>query len=210
MLRLATAERGDSATPLRRGNMRRVSGGQEGSPQPPPAPPGRAARAPDAGLVAARVRPGDAARPSEGPTESTTRGVEVGRHARREVALENHLASRQEFDPTDPRWVLALKAAESIEGGRAAVLPPEKRARLLALGTRLGLRPFDSHLVLAIVQDGARSGEGAVGPQPTRRLALLRRPDQGLDALGIAARFAVAALLATAMAAAAVAWIIGA
>ncbi len=55
----------------------------------------------------------------------------------------------------DPRWVLAVRCAEALQG---AVLPPDKRQRLVDLGKRLGLTPFDANLVIAIVQDQARRG----------------------------------------------------
>jgi len=57
--------------------------------------------------------------------------------------------------PTDPRWVLALRTAEALDG---AVLPPERRDRLVRLGKLLGMTPFDANLVIAIVQDQARRG----------------------------------------------------
>lgn len=56
---------------------------------------------------------------------------------------------------SDPRWVLAVRAGEQLQG---AVLPPEARERLLRLGRLLGLTTFDSNLVIAIVQDQARRG----------------------------------------------------
>ena len=58
-------------------------------------------------------------------------------------------------DTTDPRWVLAVRAAEALEG---TLLAPEKRQRLLHLGRALGLTPFDTNLVIAVVQDQARRG----------------------------------------------------
>ncbi len=58
-------------------------------------------------------------------------------------------------DASDPRWVLAVHAAEALEG---ALLAPEKRERLLLLGRALGLTPFDANLVIAVVQDQARRG----------------------------------------------------
>jgi len=57
---------------------------------------------------------------------------------------------------TDPRWVLAMRASESMQG---AVLPPERRQSLLRVGRVLGLTAFDSNLIIAIVQDRARRGE---------------------------------------------------
>jgi hypothetical protein len=56
---------------------------------------------------------------------------------------------------TDPRWVLALRAAESLHG---AELSPDRRHRLVRLGRLLGLSAFDSQLIIAIVQEQARRG----------------------------------------------------
>ena len=58
-------------------------------------------------------------------------------------------------DAADPRWVLAVRTAESLVG---TVLRPEKRERLVHLGKILGMSPFDANLVIAIVQDQARRG----------------------------------------------------
>lgn len=55
----------------------------------------------------------------------------------------------------DPRWVLAVRTAELLEG---AILPPEKRDRLNRLGRIQGLSPFAVSLIIAIVQDQARRG----------------------------------------------------
>lgn len=61
----------------------------------------------------------------------------------------------------DPRWLLARRVFEQLEGGNAAILPPESRSRLNELGKRFGLRLFDVSLVIAIVQDHAREPGGA-------------------------------------------------
>ena len=55
----------------------------------------------------------------------------------------------------DPRWVLALRVAEQVEG---TILVPERREKLVRLGRMIGLTAFDSNLVIAIVQDQARRG----------------------------------------------------
>ncbi len=89
----------------------------------------------------------------------------------RAVGEENRSAAG--LSPTDARWVLAVRTAQLIQGGRAAILTPECRTRLLALGARLGLRAFDTNLVIAIVQDGARRGD-ALGEPSEERLALIR------------------------------------
>lgn len=58
-------------------------------------------------------------------------------------------------DVTDPRWVLAIRASESLQG---TILGPEKRERLIKIGKMMGLTAFDANLVIAIVQDQARRG----------------------------------------------------
>ncbi len=55
----------------------------------------------------------------------------------------------------DPRWVLAVRVAETMQG---AMLPVDARQRLVRLGKVMGLSPFDANLVIAIVQDQARRG----------------------------------------------------
>jgi len=55
--------------------------------------------------------------------------------------------------PTDPRWVLAVRTAEQMQG---YILTPERRERLIQTGKLMGLTIFDANLVIAIVQDQAR------------------------------------------------------
>ncbi|RMD60790.1 MAG: hypothetical protein D6824_08935 [Planctomycetota bacterium] len=81
---------------------------------------------------------------------------EVARAARR--VQQANRASAQ-LGEEDVRRIFAARVAESIEGGRAALLPLEKRMRLLETARRLGIRPFDASLVIAIAQDAARRGE---------------------------------------------------
>lgn len=84
-------------------------------------------------------------------------------------------ASRPEDSllPDDPRWVLAARAASLLEGGRAALLTPDRRRRLMGLADRMGLRPFDAALVIAIVQDAARTGTGSVPCSVADRLRMV-------------------------------------
>jgi hypothetical protein len=102
----------------------------------------------------------DFERPSRGATNVAS-----------QVRSENRAATG--LDPRDGRWVLAVRAAQSIEGGQAAIMSPEKRRRLIAMGVGLGLRPFDTSLVIAIVQDSARSGLPALGRMTEERLSLV-------------------------------------
>lgn len=119
---------------------------------------------------------------------------------------------RARLEATDARWVLAVRAREALEGGRAAVLPPERRARLNDLGRRLGLRPFDVSLIIAIVQDEARTGgvdrEGAL-----ERLAMVPRAGCGAAEGEVGAGgwwtawMGAAVILAMVMTAAGMAWL---
>jgi len=84
-----------------------------------------------------------------------------GAAARRAIAAENTAAANLPAD--DARLVMAARVAGSLDGGRAAILTPDKRRKLVAMGTNLGLRSFDTNLIIAIVQDGARRGEMFTG-----------------------------------------------
>jgi hypothetical protein len=88
------------------------------------------------------------------------------------IRSENRAAAR--IDPRDARWVVAVSAARSIEGGLAAILPPDRRRRLISMAVALGLREFDANLVIAIVQDAARAGLPALGRTTEERLGLVK------------------------------------
>lgn len=109
-------------------------------------------------------------RSSPGVTVSEAPSRRTAKVASR-VRSENRAATG--LDPRDARWVLAVRAAQSIEGGQAAIMSPEKRRRLIAMGVSLGLRPFDTSLVIAIVQDSARIGLPALGRMTEERLSLV-------------------------------------
>ena len=59
------------------------------------------------------------------------------------------------MEAADPRWVLAIRVAEGLEG---TTLSPEKRRSLIRMGKVFGLTAFDANLIIAIVQDQARRG----------------------------------------------------
>ncbi|MFN7021363.1 MAG: hypothetical protein ACK4WH_08570, partial [Phycisphaerales bacterium] len=126
----------------------------------------------------------------------------------------------------DPRWLLARRTLEQLQGGSAAVLPPESRARLNALGRRLGVRVFDVSLVIAIVQDYARNPPPTATPDTDdawatlhARLRLVPSPLPDLEppsparqdrpAAAILPLACAALALAIAMVALAAAWITG-
>lgn len=106
----------------------------------------------------------------------------------------------------DARMLLGRRTAELLEGGRLARLTPERRKTLERLAVRLGLRAFDTSLVIAIAQDAARTGETL--DDASGRLALVRTPgDGGAERVGW--RVAVACLLAGMALAMLVRWVGG-
>ena len=90
------------------------------------------------------------------------RQLEETRHR---VSAENvHAADNRDLRPASPHLTLATNAASRLQG---SMLAPEDREILVREGRRLGIREFDAHLVMAVVQDRARRGEGLedlVGP----------------------------------------------
>jgi len=75
-------------------------------------------------------------------------------NAKLAIVKENRLAAHAlGFDPGDPRIALAAQAKARLQG---AMLTPERRSQLLKTGRQLGMRPFESSLVIAVVQDQAR------------------------------------------------------
>lgn len=93
------------------------------------------------------------------------------------VAKENRAASNLTDD--DARAILALRVSEQLQGGRSAVLTPERRRGLVTTAQVLGLRPFDASLIIAVVQDAARRGEGIDHPQTTGRLGMVGGAPKG-------------------------------
>ena len=88
------------------------------------------------------------------------------------VARENAAASKNTYlDPTDPRWILAAKTNAQLQG---SALTLDRRNRVLRLAHRLGVRPFEANVIIAIVQDQARQGLALSDATPTMKL--LRDP----------------------------------
>ncbi len=85
-------------------------------------------------------------RPPLQPTSSQARQPDTTQAAMEAQAIT---------EVTDPRWVLAVRVAEALQG---AILPAEKRERLIRVGKMLGLTAFDANLIVAMVQDQARRG----------------------------------------------------
>lgn len=112
------------------------------------------------------------------------------RQTEREIESENKAAS---MSALDPRWALAVRANTLLQGGRAAILPPESRRFLVSLGKDINLRPFDSNLVIAIVQDAARAGYDPLGAEARMRLKMVPEPRKEQDQPML--RWAIAAVL---------------
>jgi hypothetical protein len=94
------------------------------------------------------------------------------RRVRQTVIRENRRAAQNpSLEPTDPRWVLAARAYSQLQG---STMTPERRQRVMRTARLLGVRPFDASLIIAIVQDRARRGEGLAEAAPT--LTLIQRP----------------------------------
>jgi hypothetical protein len=81
--------------------------------------------------------------------------------ARKLAVVEEMLRAREStrqntLDPTDPRWAIACATRDALQG---SVLTYENRRKVMLLAQRVGIRPFDANLIVAIVQDRARRGE---------------------------------------------------
>jgi hypothetical protein len=95
------------------------------------------------------------------------------RRVRQEVIRENRKAAgNPALAPTDPRWVLAVRAYGQLQG---TAMTPERRQRVMRTAEHLGVRPFDASVIIAVVQDHARRGETLGDAAPT--LALLHKPE---------------------------------
>lgn len=84
--------------------------------------------------------------------------------------------SMQPLQATDPRWVLAVRTQEQLQG---AILSPDRRDKLLRLGRTLGLGPFEANLIIAIVQDQARRGLSIAQAHQTLQFVPLRTRHAG-------------------------------
>lgn len=129
----------------------------------------------------------------------------------RAVIKENRLAAhagpidRDMVDVRDPRWVLAMQTQTRLQG---AMLTPERRDELLSSGKKLGLRPFETNLVIAVVQDQARQQRplhmaeptiGVIGVKHVQRKAVAKRRERESAARWLVAAVGGAIALAVVM-----------
>lgn len=123
------------------------------------------------------------------------------RRTRQAVIRENRRAAQNPaLEPTDPRWVVAARAFSQLQG---STMTPERRQRIMRTAHLLGVRPFDASLIIAIVQDRARRGEGLAEAAAT--LALVHRPKRARSASQTGLRW-IAAIAAALMANALLIW----
>lgn len=112
--------------------------------------------------------------PERSPLRVQKRAPRPSEDHKRAVVKEN-LASAA-LSASDARWAFAVRVAASIEGGRAGILRPAVRQKLVQQATQLGLRPFDANLVIAIVQDSSRTFGSPLSDHAADRLRLVRDP----------------------------------
>lgn len=101
-----------------------------------------------------------------------TAGVPARAHA--PFAAAQPTPRPPDLTTADPRWVFAVRAASALTPASGGILPPERRQRLTKDAAALGLRPFDAALIIAIVQDAARTGRDPLGGHTADQLALIR------------------------------------
>lgn len=141
---------------------------------------------------AAPVRPAPAKTGSVADASMPAEGAGWSDVVRENLAARSFAVgeARGGLGATDPRWLLAVKTSSLLEGGKAALLTPAKRRSVMTLAKQLGLRPFEASLVVAVVQDGARAGEGALSPGVKQRLSLVAAGSSAVPAEPKRARWA--------------------
>lgn len=90
-------------------------------------------------------------------------------HAGRASAVARANRAAAELPALTAQALFAASVSGSLEGGRAAALPADKRRRLVGSAVRLGIREFDAHLIIAMVQDRARREPEPAVVRPSER-----------------------------------------
>lgn len=119
-------------------------------------------------------RPAQAAKPAETNRETIIR--------------ENTRAAQ--LSAGDARVIFATRVQQSLEGGKAAILRPDRRRALMTLSSELRLRAFDANLIIALVQDAARRGEvvaSVSSTQPPTHVKQLIEADEAKEILAMMA-----------------------
>ncbi|MBL8745483.1 MAG: hypothetical protein JNK58_03910 [Phycisphaerae bacterium] len=129
--------------------------------------------------------------------------------ARRAVADENRHAADLASSDGDLRKIFALRASQMLEGGRAAIMPPESRRMLVGEARRFGLRAFEANLIIAIVQDGARRGQSPVSAATAELIGVIPTQRRREAKQLLAQRLIVAALMGVGLLTILIRWISG-
>jgi hypothetical protein len=79
---------------------------------------------------------------------------QLRQQAKNDVVKENRLSAHGTLTPDDPALKLAAQVRTQLQG---PVLSPDRRERLLKIANKLGMRPFEASLIIAIEQDRART-----------------------------------------------------
>ncbi len=102
-------------------------------------------------------------RPTPTPTPPADRRVAIHHAPAQGFPVLPPRPARLQAEPSSNQ-IFARAAALSLEHGRAAVLTPERRARLMRLAQSLNLRSFEASLTIALAQDAARHGADPSAP----------------------------------------------
>lgn len=122
--------------------------------------------------VQARTRVEPAPQPGKARRAERKHREQLIAVARQRIEEENRKSAR--LSPDDARQIVAMRIARALEGGRAAILTPDIRRDIVTQARRMGLRPFDANLIIAIVQDRARTGEPLDQLDTDGRIRLVR------------------------------------
>lgn len=118
-------------------------------------------------------------------------------------------APTSDLQANDARWVFAVRVSKALEPGPEPALPPDRRRRLMSIARALGLRPFDANLIIAIVQDAARSGE-PLSSSVEERLGLVRPVQRsGVSRTSLLLVAFASAIASAALVAWSAAWVMG-
>lgn len=104
----------------------------------------------------------------------------------------------------DARLIFAQRVASHLEGGKAAILRPELRKKLLVEGATLGLRSFDASMIIAVAQDAAQRGAMTDPREVLGQLRFVGVPDRAVSPLRV---LFLAAFLATLVVGGLAAWL---
>lgn len=197
-------KRPDDSPPLRLVGQEPAEGDRSRR-RPPLAAPVDGARTP---TELPRVRPTETVTGGGGrPAVRLATGDDPDR-ARFAVERETRAAAgRMDLDPTDPRWVLAVRTASQMEDG---ILTPERRARVMRTAQQLGIRPFDAGMVIAVVQDRLRQRGSLADVAPQlRMISTPVTPKRRVPAMPASLRFLFAAIAAAGLVLLMIRWLVG-